>query len=339
MTRKAKFLTSLPLVAVIMILATCQPITYYLERVYKAYGKVVEGGTSIPLESVEVFVDTYQYSDLTNGLGDYEIELAEGTWVLSFVKDGYITEKRTVTVNAKTPRVKVDVGIGKPPELVAEYLFNGNADDTSGNGHNGVVYGAIATSDRFGMPNRAYYFDNSFVEVSDPPGHLFNPNSAFSISVWLNLANDSAFEHFPFISQDEGPGFTHKWYFNYRTHDVNGDLINAFSFHVADPSMANIPGFEGVRINSDPITLQLDTWHHVVLVRYGKIFRFYVDSLAIGNVTSDVVIPDINAPLRIGFGEAPEYLIGSADDVRIYNYALTAAEVSGLFHEGGWTGN
>ncbi|MGA9778350.1 MAG: hypothetical protein ACLPRE_04365 [Limisphaerales bacterium] len=39
--------------------------------------------------------------------------------------------------------------------LLAYYPFNGNANDASGNGNNGVVYGATLTTDRFGMSNSA----------------------------------------------------------------------------------------------------------------------------------------------------------------------------------------
>lgn len=41
--------------------------------------------------------------------------------------------------------------------LVAYYPFNGNANDTSGNGHNGTANGATLTTDRFGMTNAAYH--------------------------------------------------------------------------------------------------------------------------------------------------------------------------------------
>ena len=43
--------------------------------------------------------------------------------------------------------------------LVAYYPFNGNANDESGNGYNGTVYGATLTYDRFGNPNSAYSFN------------------------------------------------------------------------------------------------------------------------------------------------------------------------------------
>jgi len=101
--------------AATLTLVSCKPIAYYLERVYKAYGKVTDAGTGQPIESVEVFLGTYQISVLTNGLGDYGIELADGTWTLRFVKDGYETATLSVTVNAANPRVNVDVALQVPP--------------------------------------------------------------------------------------------------------------------------------------------------------------------------------------------------------------------------------
>ena len=43
--------------------------------------------------------------------------------------------------------------------LVAEYLFDGNANDSSGNGYNGTVQGATLITDRFGRTNAAYSFN------------------------------------------------------------------------------------------------------------------------------------------------------------------------------------
>ena len=50
--------------------------------------------------------------------------------------------------------------------LVAYWPFNGNANDLSGNGHNGTVNGATLTNDRFGSPNSAYNFNGSaYIDV------------------------------------------------------------------------------------------------------------------------------------------------------------------------------
>lgn len=52
--------------------------------------------------------------------------------------------------------------------LVAYYPFNGDANDKSGNGNDGTVFGAITTADRFGNENAAYEFDgtNDYIQAT-----------------------------------------------------------------------------------------------------------------------------------------------------------------------------
>ncbi len=53
--------------------------------------------------------------------------------------------------------------------LVAEYLFNGNANDYSGYGNNGVLNNITFVSDRFGNPNGTAHFAgnvNSYINCS-----------------------------------------------------------------------------------------------------------------------------------------------------------------------------
>ena len=45
--------------------------------------------------------------------------------------------------------------------LVAYYPFNGNANDESGNGHDGTVNGVTLGEDRFGRSDSAYVFNES----------------------------------------------------------------------------------------------------------------------------------------------------------------------------------
>ena len=51
--------------------------------------------------------------------------------------------------------------------LVADYPFNGNADDESGNEHHGTVNGPTLATDRFENPNSAYSFDatDDYIEI------------------------------------------------------------------------------------------------------------------------------------------------------------------------------
>ena len=68
--------------------------------------------------------------------------------------------------------------------LVAYYPFNGNANDASGNGNNGTVYGATLTTDRFGQSSEAY----SFAGVSDyiaAPNPTPDATNKLTMSLWL----------------------------------------------------------------------------------------------------------------------------------------------------------
>ena len=51
--------------------------------------------------------------------------------------------------------------------LIAYYPFDGNADDKSGHGNNGVVHNAVLTNDRLGNSNSAYQFNgnNAYIEI------------------------------------------------------------------------------------------------------------------------------------------------------------------------------
>jgi Concanavalin A-like lectin/glucanases superfamily len=78
--------------------------------------------------------------------------------------------------------------------LVASYSFSGNVNDGSGNGHNGIVYGALPeetethfVADRFGNANSAYHFDeiNDYIRI--PNSSDFDLTGSWKISVGLKL--------------------------------------------------------------------------------------------------------------------------------------------------------
>src|SRR5208283_222709 len=75
--------------------------------------------------------------------------------------------------------------------LVAWYPFNGNANDSSGNGYNGTVVGATFTADRFGKANSAYSFNlngtSSVIYFGNILDSVFTaPIATFSVAGWAN---------------------------------------------------------------------------------------------------------------------------------------------------------
>jgi len=69
--------------------------------------------------------------------------------------------------------------------LVAYYPFNGNANDESGNGHDGTVNGPVLTTDRLGNADSAYRFDGSddYIQIADSP--LLDISQEFTIQAWI----------------------------------------------------------------------------------------------------------------------------------------------------------
>ena len=74
-------------------------------------------------------------------------------------------------------------------DLIGHWPLNGDALDATGNGHDGQVFNAIPTTDRFGRPNQAYAFDGDgdFIEIAHSDSLNAMP---ISISVWYNSTDD-----------------------------------------------------------------------------------------------------------------------------------------------------
>ena len=150
--------------------------------------------------------DIYDVEFITNNLvyvvGEngkiYKSEDAGLTWVAEVSSTWQILQKcrfdgqNLWAVGKGGTIIKLDIGNELPePEdgLVVYYPFNGNADDESGNGFDGIVNGATITTDRFGNENSAYSFDgmDDFIETS----LVFSGDQdPVSYVVWVNIAQD-----------------------------------------------------------------------------------------------------------------------------------------------------
>ncbi|MFN4337017.1 MAG: LamG domain-containing protein, partial [Candidatus Nitrosocaldus sp.] len=89
-----------------------------------------------------------------------------------------------------------------------------------------------------------------------------------------------------------------------------------------------------------PNTYNDGQWHYVTLTYDGSTLRLYVDGTLVSSL-STTAIPDYNwnTPLTIGKNslDNSRYFIGDIDEVRVYNRALTAQEVSNAYNNGTFT--
>jgi len=191
--------------------------------------------------------------------------------------------------------------------LVASYNFDegtgSSLTDKSGNGNTGSVTGAIWTTGRFGS---GLSFDgvNDYVSVSDSSSLDITGNK-MSVSAWI-YATALAGNDFIVSKYAGGPN---DWFF-----DVNTGRLE---WRIAGTDH-NEPGF----------SISTNTWYHVAGTYDGSNVRLYVNAIEVysASETDSLVTNDI--PLSIG-AHTPGSLFwtGSIDDVRIYDRALSQAEI------------
>ncbi|MEK7263930.1 MAG: FG-GAP-like repeat-containing protein [Bacteroidota bacterium] len=202
----------------------------------------------------------------------------------------------------------IDFGNTYTNGLVAYYPFNNNTDDESGYENNGANNGATITTDRFGNENSAYSFDgNDYVRVFT--GVIPSLNN-FSVSCWANAEFTNEFREI--LSQ--------------------GNTGNAFYLGHTSSGMLRI----GDNWQETSISYPFNSWHHFIVVKGNDSTYFYLDGMKYGS-TSLISNPLQNPAFTIGRQwNEDEYWLGSIDDIRIYNRALSAGEIDSLYHLGGW---
>jgi hypothetical protein len=236
--------------------------------------------------------------------------------------------------------------------------FNGNANDESGNGNNGTVNGATLTYDRFGKPDKAYYFDLfDFINTS----YLgISGSGARTISFWIKnkYSNRSIIP----ITYGGENGWRGTVFCIQLNRNYQHDPCNCWPNTIEGPSIngANLQVLYDVSVGDSV------NWHHYVYVVEGgntdfKDVKIYKDGVLISqrskiifdyNSNSNSISLNTNLtsnyPLIIGKSEASISSLGSQldaaptqfmDDVAFWNRALLASEIKNIYNScNRWSG-
>jgi hypothetical protein len=206
--------------------------------------------------------------------------------------------------------------------LVAWYPFNGNANDESGNGNNGVVNGAVLTADRNGVANSAYYFSGSGCGSRiDADVNTSSIQTGLTISLWLQRIGNGCISPriLEFWPGFEGPGKAQwQWPYGYPNE------ANYIVFGSATSTNASC----FFTLNNPSLT----DWIQLTYTNDGSNGRFYYNGVLAGTVPSsgnlllagDLALGRMNHPAYDAFN-------GNMDDMGIWNRALSADEITALY--------
>ena len=200
------------------------------------------------------------------------------------------------------------------PGLVAYYTFNEGAgtvaNDWSGNGNNGAITDAVWTTS--GKAGSALTFNGTSSWVEVPDSSTLDLTTGMTLEAWVNMASSSSQDGWVDILIKEQDQQICYGLFSTSSGDwAAGDLFVG-----------------GEQLIYGPTQIPPSTWTHVATTYDGATQSLYVNGVLVASRPQAGAAATAPNPLHIG-GDSiwGEYFAGMIDEVRIYNRALSQAEI------------
>jgi hypothetical protein len=199
------------------------------------------------------------------------------------------------------------------------------AQDASGNGNPGTLSpdGPVWTAGNLGG---ALDFNGAGDYVSRASTTSINTlGSRMTVALWL-YKRANAPDYGSIIGRRKGASYEDLWILFY-----NNSASDEYSFGVSTSSGA-------AYLNGPASTGDHNRWVHLAAVYDGSTIRLYRDGVEIASRGHTGTVLTEATPVFLGAGDngtVSEYVNAIVDDVRLYNRALPASEVQGLYSMGG----
>ncbi|MGH7992665.1 MAG: LamG-like jellyroll fold domain-containing protein, partial [Limisphaerales bacterium] len=244
--------------------------------------------------------------------------LALGQRVATNIFSGNGQFTNSIPINPSVPQAFMIVATTLPakvPGLVAAYSFDEGAGtnvmDSSGNTNKGTI--GTATWTPYGKYGSALVFDGStsFVTVKDSASlHL---TTGMTLEAWVSPVNNG---------NDAGGDYADIIYKGGDNYYLEGSSPHNYApagggtFGATDTATYGTNGLLDSR------------WSHMAVTYDGSVLRLYVNGVQVSSQAQAGNILTSTSALQIG-GDSTyiQYFLGAIDDVRVYNLALTAAQI------------
>lgn len=211
--------------------------------------------------------------------------------------------------------------------LVAHYEFEGNANDSSGKGNDGTVFGDVTYNS--GVIGDSAVFDNGYTN------DLFNTDQYIVLP--KTTSNEMTISHWVKYESIGSPhsGVT----YSLGASTAGEDTGMQIRVNIDGTILAILRDVE-YGVNTESYDLSDQLWHHVVVSFDQTKLSLYVDGTPIDNAVIDFVYDITNLEQYIalhkwyGGSASASRFNGSIDDLRIYNRALTESEIQQLYKMG-----
>jgi hypothetical protein len=268
---------------------------------YLALGAVLTAGCG--RIGFDARVDATVDATLDDADGDLDADATADAVMDATVTDG--TAPSDAVADA-APDARMDVRTG----LVLELTFESSATmDSSGGANDARCVDGCPDLVPMGVVDGALHFSGGGEHLLVDDDGTFALEGAFTLALWVRL--------------DAAAGRT-----CFFTKPIGGSSSNSFAFCADDL----VPFFYVCGASCDflrsPAAVVLDRWFHLAATHDGTMQRFYLDGAEVearsGSVSFDGDPLVLGGDVDGSFGYA---MSGSVDEVRIYDRALSVAEI------------
>ena len=177
--------------------------------------------------------------------------------------------------------------------------------DVSGNGHHGVITAATWTTGKFGS---ALAFNGTSARVTVSDSAALRLTTGMTLSAWVNPSTTAlAWREVIYKGSDT--------YYLEASSPFNGAWAAG--------------GTVGTNVTAyGPTALTNNAWSHLAATYDGAVLRLYINGVEAGQVLRSGALATSSFPMEIGGnGLNGQFFQGKIDEVRLYNVALTPAQI------------
>ena len=215
--------------------------------------------------------------------------------------------------------------------LVAYYPFNGNANDLSGNGYHGTVFGATQVQGVGAQQDFGYKFVAANDWIKSPVGAL-GFSSDYTLSIWSKVDDFNAGTGGQMSLLSGNRGMLNLAVCGFPNDGTDNAKRVSFYMFQENPFTQVPPG--NLWSNQQ---LDSGSWYHIVVQRSGSTYSIFVDGVLSVALTDSrsLVLDDSYIEIGNAFRSAPKtsYYHGSLDNFRIYDRALSVQEIGQLYQQ------
>ncbi len=228
------------------------------------------------------------------------------------------------------PRPPVNDYLTGSKGLVGYWSFSGNADDNSGYGSTSTVYGSSLTTDRNANPQSAYYFDGIDDYINIGNNDCIKPALPLTVAAWVYL--DSSAIIYPIFLNN----YVENYYYGVGLSIASENRLAA---RIGDGGLI---GPSSRRSKRGLTNLDFNEWYFVAaVIKNATNIELYIDGVNDGGVYSGTGENEIAynfEPGKVGSADASMHpggehnFKGKIDEIRLYNYDLTASEIYSIYN-------